>query len=64
MPPWQDEMDRRGHCTGRGTVRRLERDRRQVRALPHQPVVRPPNSARQPPQSLYDPAQCVLIDQM
>ena len=61
---WQDEMDRRGHCTGRGRVRRLERDRRQVRALTHHPVVRPPNSSWQPPQPLHYPAQCVLIDQM
>ena len=32
--------------------------------LPHHPVVRPRNSARQPPQPLHYPAQCVLIDQM
>ena len=54
----------RSYCTGRGRVRRLERDRRQVQALPHHPVVRPPNSAWQPPQPLHYPAQCVLVDQM
>ena len=61
---WQDEMDRRGQCTGRGRVWRFKRDRREVRALPHHPVVRPPDSAWQPPQPLHYPAQCVLVDQM
>ena len=60
----QNEMNRRGHCTGRGSVRRLERDRRQVRALPHHPVVWPPNSTWQSPQPLYYPVQRVLVDQM
>ena len=48
----QDEMNRRGHCTGRGRVRRLKRDRCQVRALPHHPMVWPPYAAWQPPQPL------------
>ena len=61
---WQNEMNRRGHCTGRCGVRRLERDRRQVRAVPHHPVVWPRNSAWQSPQPLYYPVQRVLVDQM
>ena len=60
----QDEMNRRGHRTGRGRVRRFKRNRRQVRAVPHHPMVWPPYSAWQPPQPLHYPAQCVLVDKM
>ena len=45
----QQEMYRRGLRVGRSEVRLLQRDRRQVRALPHYPVVGPPDSAWQPP---------------
>ena len=61
---WQQEMHGRGLRMGRNKVRLLQRDRRQMRALPHHPVVLPPNSARQPPQPLHDPIQGMLVDQM
>ena len=61
---WQDEMDRRGHCTGCGRVRCFKRDCRQVRALPQHPVVSLPSSAWQWLQPLYYPVQRVLVDQM
>ena len=41
----QDEMNRRGHRTGCTEVRLFKRDCRQVRALPHHPMVRPSDSA-------------------
>ena len=60
----QQEMNRRGHRSGRSEVRLFKQDYRQVRALPHHPMMRPPDSAWQPPQSLHYPVQRMLVDQM
>ena len=60
----QQEMNRRGLCMGRGEVRLFKRDCRQVRALPHHPMMRPPDTAWQPPQSLHYPIQPLPVDQM
>ena len=41
----QDEMNRRGHRTGCRRGRLFKQDCRQMRALPHHPIMRPPDSA-------------------
>ena len=49
---------------GRGEIQLFKRDRRQVRALPHHLMVRPPNSAWQPPYFLQYQIQRMLAHQM
>ena len=60
----QREMNVWGLRLERGEVRLFKRDCSQVRALPHHPMMWPPDFAWQSPQSLHYLVQRMLVDHM